>query len=82
MEFETNNNTFATAVMPDGKPAPSILTPDEAVCFLRLDKTETLDYYRRRHLLNATVIGKKLLYSRVELLNFAERMTHKGDKKE
>ncbi len=79
MKTEINS----VAVMPQshgGGLAPSLMTPEEAACFLRLDSIDTLAYYRKRHKLNATKIGKKLLYSKVELVKFIERMTTGGNK--
>ena len=80
MMSETQN-IFATATMPDGRPAPSVLTEEEAVRFLRLDRqkadpTKTLKYYREQKLLKATKLGKNLLYSRQELEQFIVRLTN------
>ena len=67
------------AVMPDGSPAPTLLTEDEAIRFLRLDgvgnaKT-TLRHYRTTAKLNCTTIGRLRLYSAAELLRFIDRQT-------
>jgi hypothetical protein len=75
------NDIFAIAVMPDGRPAPSVLTEAEAIKYLRLDSQKadparTLQYYRDKKLLKATKIGKNLLYSRKELDRFVETMTN------
>lgn len=61
-------------------PCPSVLTQDEAILYLRLDKQsanplKTLKYYRDKKTLRATKIGKNLLYARTELDRFIEKMT-------
>jgi len=67
--------------MPDGRPAPDLLTEEEAIRFLRLDDVNikhpetTLEYYRSEGLLKATRVGKKLRYLKSELLNFLELQT-------
>lgn len=74
------------AVMPDGTPAPFVLTPAEAIKFLRLDDTEhpenTLTYYHDKGLLRATYIGKRRFYTINELCDFAERVTRQNRKTE
>lgn len=75
---------MAPAVLPDGKggytPCPELLTEAEAIRYLRLDTVghkcpaNTLRYYRGKHLLKATRIGKAVLYGRKELDRFIERM--------
>ena len=75
--------------MPDGRPAPELMTEEEAIQFLRLDidgpanPNQTLQYYRSRGVLKATRIGKHLRYSKQELLKFIEVMTDqtKGSRK-
>ena len=74
---------------PDGQwqPCPELLTPDEAVKFLRLDvdsgsanPQKTLQYYRERGLLKATRVGKRLRYQRKELQAFLDRLTERTQK--
>lgn len=74
----------AASWMPDGNggfvPCPPLLTQDETIIFLRLDKqsadaVKTLKYYRDKKKLQATKIGKNLLYSKIELERFIEKMT-------
>lgn len=82
---EEGNITFA-AVLPDGSgsftPCPEVLTEDEAIRYLRLDKQKntdpanTLRNYRDAKKLKATIIGKNLLYSRKELDKFVEVLTN------
>ena len=67
-------------IMPDGRPAPSVLTAHEAVVFLRLDQTsikdplQSLRYYREKGLLRGVRIGLRLRYRLVDLLDFLERL--------
>ena len=81
-----NKVSFITpTVLPDGNggytPCPELLTPQEAVRYLRLDTTGskrpllTLRHYRQQHKLQVTRLGKRLLYSRRELDRFIEIMT-------
>ena len=73
------------AILPgkDGmwRPCPELLTPEEAIQFLRLDidgpgnPLKTLEYYRNKKLLQATRVGRKLFYMRSELMKFLELLT-------
>ena len=87
--METNNTAQLNygniaAVMPDGTPAPYVLTPEEAIKFLRLDDTEhpenTLRYYHDIGLLKGTYIGKRRFYTVVELCQFVDRQTKENRK--
>lgn len=82
----TNNEKIvfsAPAVLPDGSGGftccPEVLTPREAALYLRLDLNgnwqHTLRYYREKKKLRATRIGKRIVYTKKELNEFAERMT-------
>lgn len=65
-------------------PNSTILTPEEAAVFLRLDKLgsknplETLRYYRNHKGLKAVRYGKKCLYMREELERFARESSMTG----
>ena len=72
--------------MPDGTPAPYVLTTSEAVKFLRLDMNgskhpeATLEYYQQEGLLLPITIGKCRKYPLPELLRFIGRLsTQKKD---
>ena len=58
--------TELQAFMPDGTPAPFVLTETEAARFLRIDDTKhpqgTLSYYHEKGLLKGTYIGKRRFY--------------------
>jgi hypothetical protein len=63
--------------MPDGRPAPVILTEEELITLLRLDKDSggpknpayTLAYYRK-HGLRAIQMGKRIRYFLPDVLDF------------
>ena len=83
------NNTIhiSPSYFPDGQPVPDLLTEEEAIIFLRLDKdgpanpSQTLKYYRDQGLLKGTQIGKRLRYQRIELLRFLDMMTDKTNRR-
>lgn len=60
---------------------PELLTPDEAARYLRLDVAgvkdvvSTLDRYRAMGLLRGTQVSRRVLYRRVELEKFLDRLT-------
>ena len=64
---------------PDGRPVPEVLTEQEAIEFLRLNDGPkhpemTLQYYRSEGLLKGIKIGRKLRYTKTEMLRFLERL--------
>lgn len=65
--------------LPNGKPAPFVMTQAEAIHFLRLDNIKhpenTLAYYQAKGLLHGTFIGKRRFYMVTELVEFAKRVT-------
>jgi hypothetical protein len=69
-----------TVYMPDGTPAPYVMTADDAVKFLRLDTNgnkhpdTTLQYYIDEQMLVAITIGKCRKYPLPELLRFIDRL--------
>jgi len=87
--FEENRNPAIVfpAVIPDGNggylPCPELLTEAEAIRYLRLDTLElrnpsdTLRYYRNKHLLRATPLSNRLFYTRKALDEFLEKITKK-----
>lgn len=62
-------------------PCPELLTEDEAIRYLRLDRIDvhdpagTMRYYRKKGLLHGTQVGKCVRYRRIELERFLERLT-------
>jgi hypothetical protein len=84
MALEHRQVVFAGEVLPDGNggftPCPPLLTEEEAIRFLRLDGQKakpknTLQHYRERGILKATIIGKNLFYTRKSLVEFLDRVT-------
>lgn len=80
-EFEMNQYP-AVSYFIDGTPVPDLLTEEEAVKFLRLDgdgrpkdPSATLKHYRDKRMLRGTQIGRRLRYSRIELLKFIAAAT-------
>ncbi len=87
MTTKDNISYMGTSYYPDGTPVPDLLTEQEAIRFLRLDGDDgpknprlTLQHYRDEDILRATRVGKKLRYTRTELLRFLEKMTEKTKK--
>ena len=83
-----NNDKFINTVFfPNGTPVPEVLTEQVTIHFLRLDVDGpkhpelTLQYYRREGLLKAVKLGKRLRYTKTELLNFLERLSELNEKK-
>ena len=78
MNANTSQQHFGT--MPDGRPAPTVMTPGEAIAFLRLDQTGIKDpllslrYYREKGLLKGVKIGLKLRYRLIDLLDFLDQL--------
>lgn len=72
------NNTI---YMPDGRPAPVLLTESELIQFLRLDLIDvkfpgqTIRRYRDAGLLRACQVSKQILYPLEEVLAFIKRQT-------
>ena len=71
---------------PDGRPVPEVLTEQEAIEFLRLDDgpknpEATLQYYRSEGLLKGVKIGRKLRYTKTEMLRFLEELSKVKEEK-
>ena len=81
VKIENQNKLLPTpiAYMPDGSIMPELLTEQETILFLRLDKennpTRTLKYYRDKGQLRAVKIGTNLLYPKQELFDFIQVAT-------
>ncbi len=84
---EDNKNIFPIpmAYMPDGTPAPYVLTTDDAVRFLRLDDNGTkhpkvtLYHYEKEGLLTSVKIGKCKRYLLSDLIEFTERLSQQKE---
>ena len=73
--------TVPTAYMPDGTPAPYVMTAEEAIRFLRIDTNgtkhpeATLQHYINEGLLYPITIGKCRKYPLPELLRFINELS-------
>ena len=72
----------------DGRVVPEILNERETIEFLRLDGDDgpkhpeaTLQYYRTEGLLKGVKIGRRLRYTKTELLRFLERLSKAKEEK-
>ena len=69
--------------MPTGEPVPLVLDDDDLVTLLRLEKQGkesakwTIKYYRDKGLLKGTRLGKKIRYTRDEVLKFLDKQTER-----
>ena len=80
-----NNSIFNYPVcfLPDGSPAPFIMTEEEAIKFLRIDTNNTkhpemtIQHYINQGLLTPITIGKCRKYPLSELIKFIERLSDK-----
>ena len=64
---------FTVVFLPDGRPAPAVLTADETVSLLRLEgknPERTLKFYRDEGLLCGVRIGRKVRYPLNEVMAF------------
>jgi hypothetical protein len=69
-------NEQQIAFMPDGKPAPAVLTGEEVIVFLRLETgygLRTLKYWRDEGLLVGFRLGRKVRYRLVDVLDFLNK---------
>lgn len=67
MDFESK-----IPFMPDGRPAPAVMTGEETAAFLRLDGTgqRALKYWRDKGEITGVRIGRKVRYSLNEVMRF------------
>jgi len=71
-------NKQYTPTMPNGHPAPFVLTGEETVYLLRLDEDSglrTLKYYRDTGQLCGIKIGRRMRYSLDEVVRFIGQKT-------
>lgn len=67
-----------TIYMPDGRPAPLVMTPEEAGKLLRIEGVNvqtTLDRYRKEGRLRGTQVSGRVLYTVPEILAFLKKQT-------
>jgi hypothetical protein len=79
--METELEQFRVVFMPDGRPAPAVLTVDELILLLRLDgkhPERTIKYYRDEGLLVGIPLGRKTRYPIDEVMRFLAEKTAKS----
>ena len=80
---QNDSSYIGPVFMPDGAPAPEVMTQEEAIRFLRLDEADlknpasTLQYYRDKGDLKGIRIGKSIRYTKEDLLNFLRIQSEK-----
>ena len=83
MNPQDSNIYTGPIYMPDGTPAPEVMTAQETYRFLRLDEANlknpatTLQYYRDKGILRGTKIGKTIRYTKEDLLDFLRNPAQK-----
>ena len=83
MNPQDSNIYLGPVYMPNGTPAPEVMTQQEAIHFLRLDEADlknpatTLQYYRDKGILRGTKIGKTIRYTKEDLLDFLRNPAQK-----
>ncbi len=86
MNSQENFTYIGPVYMPDGRPAPEVMTQEEAILFLRLNEADlknpatTLQYYRDKGELNGIRIGKTIRYTKEDLLDFLRNQSRKPKK--
>jgi hypothetical protein len=86
MQSQNNDPYMGPVYMPEGVPAPEVMTPQEAIHFLRLDQANlknpatTLQYYRDKKELVGIRIGKSIRYTKADLLEFLRNQSQKAKK--
>lgn len=71
--MDIDEQIFSVMFLPDGRPAPAILTSDETISLLRLEGNSperTLKFYRDEGLLVGIRIGRKVRYPLSEIMRF------------
>ena len=88
MMKKDNNNYITTIYFPNGNPVPEVLTESDLISLLRLDEdgpkdpTLTINYYRDKGLLRGIRIGKRIRYTKQEILHFLEKQTDWTNRKQ
>ncbi len=83
-----SNDNINIIFFSDGKPVPEVLTENDLINLLRLnedgpkDPTLTIHYYRDKGLLRGIRIGKRIRYTKQEVLNFLEKQTNWTNRKQ
>ena len=84
---EKSETKLIPMVMPNGSPAPTVMTEQDLITFLRLDTDGssnphlTLQYYRDKGLLKPIRIGKSLRYTRFHVMDFLDKQSEWTNRK-
>jgi hypothetical protein len=76
--MNSGDNVLISVTMPDGKPSPFLLTPSEAISFLRIDTinrkhpNDTLNRLREYNGLRCVRISNTIFYPLTELIRFLD----------
>lgn len=76
-----DNELLSVVFMPNGRPAPAVMTADEVAELLRLDgpsPERTLKYYRDQGELTGFRIGRKVRYPLAEVMVFLAQKAAKA----
>jgi len=80
---EANRQFVSVAFLPDGRPAPLVLTAAETIQLLRLggnNPERTLKYWRDEGQLQGVRLGRKVRYRLVDVQEFlARKVGENGD---
>lgn len=83
MTEKSDNQVFQIAFLPNGQPAPAVLTAEELIELLRLDgknPERTLKYWRDEGQLQGVRLGRKVRYRLVDVQEFlAQKVGENGD---
>lgn len=83
-----SNNNINTIFFPDGRLVPEVLIEKELIELLRLDENGpkdpalTIQYYRDKGLLRGIRIGKRIRYTKQEVIRFLEKQTDWTNRKQ
>ena len=76
-----NTANMLIAYLPDGRPAPVVLTAEETAELLRLDNGDplrTLKFFRDEGLLKGFRLGRKVRYRLIDVLTFLEQKSERS----
>jgi len=70
-----NNSVILPVYLPSGRPAPVVLTGEEAAELLRLegDGQRTLKFYRDEGQLKGFRLGRRLRYRLIDVIGFLQK---------
>jgi hypothetical protein len=84
----SSNDNINVIFFPDGRPVPEVLIEKDLIELLRLDEDGpkdphlTIQYYREKGLLRGIRIGKRMRYTKQEVIRFLEKQTDWTNRKQ